>query len=120
MVHSTQTEGVRCSDLRGPNRRARVRYRCSPPNPGRAFLANSSKSVDAAVVDLSVGGVGLILDNYVEPGTLVRIELGDGGKDICVDLVAEISHATHLEDGRWRCGCEWIRPLTEEELLVLR
>jgi hypothetical protein len=120
MVNSTQTEGVRRSDFRGLNRRARVRYRCSPPTPGRAFFANSSKCVDAAVVDLSQGGVGLILESYVEPGTLVRIELGDGGKETYIDLVANMTHATPQKDGTWRCGCEWVHPLTEGELQVLR
>jgi hypothetical protein len=120
MVNSAQTDGARRSDLRGLNRRARLRYRCSPPDTGRAFFANSSKSVDGAVIDLSLGGVGLILDSYVEPGTLVRIEMGDGGKETCADLVAHVSHATRLEDDSWRCGCEWVHPLTEEELQALR
>jgi hypothetical protein len=105
---------------RRPFRRATVRYRCSPANPGRAFLANSSKCVEAMVVDLSLTGIGLILAESVEPGTLLGIEMGAGGKISYVDLVAHVMQTTQLPDGTWRCGCEWVHELTEEELQILR
>jgi hypothetical protein len=101
------------------NRRATVRYRRATPQPGRAFIANSSKSVDALVVDISQGGIGLILESHVEPDTLVRIEMGGDGKGLMVDLLANIAHITPLENNRWRCGCEWTRKLTEDELQAL-
>jgi hypothetical protein len=107
-------------DMRGLNRRATVRYRRIPANHGRVFVANSSKSVDAWVLDLSEGGIGLIVGTYIEAGTPVRIEMGDTGKVPYVDLVATITHTSQLENGKWRCGCEWIRKLTPEELQVPR
>jgi hypothetical protein len=108
------------SDKRRTNRRATVRFRCVPPNLTRAFFANSSKSVEAVVADLSLGGVGLIMDTCVEPGTVVMIEMGTGGKVLYVDLVAEVMQTTQLENGSWRCGCAWVHEVTEEELQILR
>jgi hypothetical protein len=102
------------------NRRATVRYRCAPKVPGRAFIANSCKSVSALVVDVSLGGIGLILECHIEEGTLLRIEMGKDDKEVLVDRAANIAHNTPIGDGRWRCGCEWVYPLTEEELQVLR
>ena len=102
------------------NRRATVRFRCTPPEQGRAFLANSSKSVDGTVVDFSLGGIQLILDGYLELGTILRIEMGTEGTQPCVDLVAHVIHATKMESGEWRYGCEWARALAAEELLLLR
>jgi hypothetical protein len=104
----------------GLNRRATVRYRCTPPALSRAFLANSSKSVDAVIVNLSEGGAGLLLGSYVEPGTLVRIEIGNSGETPCADLAAHINNVVKLDDATWRCGCEWVRTLTVEELQVLQ
>jgi c-di-GMP-binding flagellar brake protein YcgR len=120
MGKSTQSQPKGSTHLKGTDRRATVRYRCAPPNQCRAFFANSSKSIQAAVVDLSLGGIGLVLETYVEPGTLVGIEMSNGGAETIADLVANVTYATSLDDGRWRCGCEWLRPLTEEELQVLR
>ena len=102
------------------NRRATGAYRCVTPRPGRAFLANANQTLQARIVDMSLGGIGLILDRALEPMTLVRVELGMGGNDLQVDLAAHICHVTELEDGRWRFGCEWVRPLTQDELDVLR
>jgi hypothetical protein len=72
------------------------------------------------VVDLSLSGIGLVLDTHVEPGTLVRIEMGNGGKVAYVDLVAHVVFSTPLNEGTWRCGCAWVHELTEAELQVLR
>jgi hypothetical protein len=91
-----------------------------PPNLGRAFFANSSKSVDALVVDLSLGGIGLIMETYIEPGTLLRIELGNGDKVTYVELLANVIQTKQLDFSKWRCGCEWLHQMTEEELLILR
>ena len=120
MVTSSQHKPIGTTDFQEGNRRATVRYRCTPPSPGRAFLANSSKSATAVVVDLSLGGIGLVVDCDLEPGTLVRIEMGNKGKETLIDLVAYVANATRLENGKWRYGCEWARPLAPEELQALR
>jgi hypothetical protein len=104
----------------GNNRRATVRFRRSVPQAGRAFIANSSTAVPAQVMDISQGGIGLILDDYVAPETLVRVEMGDDGKHVLVEMLANVANVTELEGGRWRCGCEWLRKLTDEELTVLK
>jgi hypothetical protein len=107
-------------DMEGLNRHVRVRYRCIPPNHGRVFIANSFKSVDASVFEPSKDRIGLTMGRYIEAGTIVRIEARDSGKVSYVDLVAKITRTSQLESGKWRCGCEWVRKLTTEELQVLR
>jgi hypothetical protein len=103
---------------RGLSRHVTVCYRHTPPNSGRAFIANSSKSVDALVFALSRDCIGLLLSQYIESGTPVRIEMGNSGKVAYVDAVANITHTTQVADDRWRCIGEWERKLTPEELLV--
>jgi c-di-GMP-binding flagellar brake protein YcgR len=120
MESATQDPTTSFAQIKETNRRATVRYRSPLPASGRAFFANSSKSVQAAVVDISLGGIGLVLDAYVEPGTLVGIELGNGGSQTVADRIASVSYAKPTGDGRWRCGCEWVHPLAPEELQFLR
>jgi hypothetical protein len=102
----------------GLSRHVTVCYRHTPRNSGRAFIANSSKSVDALVFALSRDCIGLLLSQYIEPGTPVRIEMGNNGKVAYVDAVANITHTTQVADDRWRSLGEWERKLTPEELLV--
>ena len=122
MTNLTQPKHIGTFDMRGLNRHATVRYRCTPPNPSRSFDANSSKSVDALVVNVSESGIGLILSTYVEPGTTVGIEMGSSGntKLPYVDLMAIITHTKRLDNAKWQWTCEWVRKLTPEEFLVPR
>jgi hypothetical protein len=114
------TEKKNLSQFAGVNRRATVRYRCNPTNLGRAFVANTSKCVDAVVLDISQGGIGLILSRYVEPGTVLRVEFAYGEEAAFAELAANVTHAAELEEGKWRCGCRWLRELTNDELIALR
>jgi hypothetical protein len=118
MSDTTQLKHSGSFDLMGLDRHVNVRYRCTPPNHGRVFIANSSKSVDALVVYISEDSIGLIVNTYIEAGSLVRIEMGDSGKVPYVDLAATIKRTSQLEDGKWQCDCEWVRALTPDELLV--
>ncbi len=120
MAVSNSNEPARSVDVESSsNRRATVRYRRTAQQAGRAFIANSSRAVDAVVVDISQGGIGIILDSHVAPETLVRVEMGGENNEMMVDLLANVAHVTPLENGRWRCGCEWVRKLTMDELQVL-
>src|SRR5438309_8833413 len=88
-------------DISDLNRHARVRYRCTPPRPGRSFHANSYTSVDALVANVSESAIDLIVDRHVEPGTLVGIEMGNSGSVPYVDLAATITHTEQLENAKW-------------------
>jgi hypothetical protein len=100
------------------DRRASVRYRCEKTAVGRAFIASSYRSVSARVVDLSVGGVGLVVDQPLEIGTRLHVEL-DGPASIPLELVAEIRNSVQQPDGSWRCGCELVWQLSEDEVRFL-
>ena len=101
------------------DKRARVRYRCESLQHNRAFISNSSKTLAAQVVDLSRTGVGLLLEAPIEKGTMLLIELGDGSKDVSFELMAEVVYAQQNETGAWRCGCELLREISEDELHLL-
>jgi PilZ domain len=102
-----------------PDRRAWVRYRPERPPAGRVFIAATYCRLSADVLDLSCGGVALLLGRPVEPGTLLTIEFGGGVGAVPFEAVASVANVTELPGGRWRCGAELLAPLTEAEVKLL-
>jgi hypothetical protein len=84
------------------------------------FIANSTKSVDALVTEVSEDGIGLVLGTYVEPKTPLLIEVGDKEGLPYLDLVAHVARAVPLANGNWCCACEWARKLTPDEMFAFR
>jgi hypothetical protein len=99
-------------------RRAAVRYpsqsatACHPIPDGDAVCS-------ARVVDISTTGVGLVVDRFIEPETLLAIELPSDGPMPAYTLLVEVRHATARSDGEWRLGCSFARELNEDELRSL-
>jgi subtilisin-like proprotein convertase family protein len=98
------------------SRRAWVRYRCA--QPAQLHVPDSYRCQSVTVLDLSRGGVGLLLKTPVERGTLIHLELRDRD-DTSYELTAEVKHVAQEGDGTWRCGCEFAWTLSEAELQVL-
>jgi hypothetical protein len=95
-----------------------VRFRCARQAVGRAFISNSFTTLNARIVDVSTSGIGLLLDQPLEAGTRLNVEL-DGTLASLFEIVADVKHVTALADGRWRCGCELLWRLTEDEVRLL-
>ena len=100
------------------DRRTSVRYRVERPATGHVFLANSFKTLKAHVVDLSAEGVGVVVDQPLEVGTRLHIDLPGLG-DVPYKILADVLHVRPHGDGRWRCGCRLVWKLSEEELRLL-
>lgn len=74
----------------------------------------------ARVHDVSKTGVSLLVSREFAVATLLvmEIELGDGL--LSRPLQARVIHSRpHLEDGLWLIGCEFVSPLTINELIML-
>ena len=82
---------------------------------------------DAHVIDISSGGVGMLLyrsEITLEPGTLLRgclIEHPAIGR-VRVDMEVRYSEQVTLKDGRraWRSGCRFVDPDDSLQELVRR
>jgi hypothetical protein len=86
-----------------------VRYGCPPDTPGQLFDTESSKVQQGAVHNLSSGGIGLLLGEPIQLGTIVKVEL-DGWSGPRM-LTARVTHTTEQPDG-WLHGCELELPLS--------
>ena len=68
------------------------------------------------LVNLSPAGVGLLVDEKLEPGTALTVSLkrGDGLPER--HLLACVVYQTERPDGMWAVGCNFLHELSEKEL----
>ena len=82
-------------------------------------LAESYQSLDGWLVDISVKGLGLLLDSQLDAGTLLFVELESAPEAAPMELLAHVVRATLASEGEWLIGCEFVNPLEELELKTL-
>ena len=100
-------------------RRAWVRF---PTNQAVCCQPMSGPLADAPegdwsgrALDISAGGIALVLDRQVEPGTVLSVELPSKPTKLRF-LFARVVHATQEMSGKWILGCSFAWPLSDEEL----
>jgi TPP-dependent trihydroxycyclohexane-1,2-dione (THcHDO) dehydratase len=69
--------------------------------------------------DISVNGIGLVLSQRFEPGTVLAIELLISSQSFSQTLQARVLHTTAQADGRWSAGCELLDQLSDDQLRAL-
>jgi len=70
----------------------------------------------ATARDISQGGVRLLLSRRYEPGSGLAIELpAKGGQELCTFL-AKVIHVRAEPEGSWTHGCQFVSPLSQDEL----
>ncbi len=114
-VPTDPTSAPTSTDGAPTERRARVRFRCERPTVGRVFIANTFRSMSARVLDISAIGVGLLLPEAVPLGTRLNVEL----EGPAFEMLAEVVNVAPQPDGGWRCGCDLVWKITDEELQLL-
>jgi hypothetical protein len=95
------------------DRRTAKRYRCGPATLVPMQLAGTAVRVDAWACNLSTGGIGLNLPYPLDRGTAVVLRLR--GRRTTT-MPARVVHATEQDDGMWRIGCAFERPLDQDTL----
>jgi|AP3Bu8745761321_1050154.scaffolds.fasta_scaffold05393_1 hypothetical protein len=98
-------------------RRAVIRYLCDREVVYSRILTR--ERLRARVRNVSVNGIGLLLDAPIEPGTVLLIQMKTMDPDIPLTLVARVVHATMQAEGSWIVGCKFLTKPTEEHLLAL-
>jgi hypothetical protein len=98
------------------NARATVRYRCAPATIGKVVVEGDHELQHAWVVDLSTTGVGLALPRPVPSGIEATIQIrGTNGTKI-YDLTVRVIHCTEQPHRDWAVGCEFVQPLSLDDL----
>jgi hypothetical protein len=112
----TQDGASRSTD---PERRLIGRHKCDPPRRVRLIAKPSLQAHRALVRDFSVRGLGLLLDQPFEIGTLLAVQLQSRDVGLSGILTGKVRHATPQSDGNWLIGCSLSRPLTDDEIFTL-
>jgi hypothetical protein len=109
-------------EQRGPNeeRRASARRSVALMSLCRAVGGAIGVRRPARVRDLSTLGVGLVVSQQLEPGTLLEIDLETpSGRQVRTPL-ARVVHVEEEGDGSWAVGCAFTAELSSADLRIFR
>lgn len=105
---------------KGAERRAAVRYSCNRETTLRSLTASTDISWPAEVLDISRGGLGLLLDRRFEQGTLLDIDLQMAGRHSVRTLIVRVVNVRKQGIGQWILGCAFADELSDAELWAFR
>jgi hypothetical protein len=100
-------------------RRAEARYHCGPATAGRVVKEGDGQSKRVWILNLSVRGVGLLLDEALQADTPIAVHIKSPTKGTWFELPARVVHATAQASGEWLIGCEFAEKLDQERLEAL-
>jgi hypothetical protein len=100
------------------NRRAAVRYQCAPATSGQVCV-HGEEWQRAWVLDISLGGVGLLLSRPIDSGSEIVVHLRTSNREEVIQVPARVCHASRQPDGDWIVGCEFHEKLVDEQLDLL-
>lgn len=101
----------------GIDRRAAVRHEWNLDALGQVSTAEEGgTNCLVELHDLASGGVGLILNRFFEPGTILEVELHHLNKGASAGYLIAVIHSTDRGDGTWFVGCRFTDPISEEEM----
>src|SRR5947209_13341551 len=68
---------------------------------------------DAAVTDISRGGLRIHSDRWFEPRDILRVRLGLGGDGTAIVVIVRVARVHSCPDAKWLLGCEFVPELCE-------
>jgi c-di-GMP-binding flagellar brake protein YcgR len=98
-----------------PERRVWVRFPARTGAQVRPAAPEGSILIDAKVLDVSLGGVKLVVDRRLEPGSLISLEL-PGDDPTAVSVLACVVRAEEQPNEKWVLGCNFSRELGAADL----
>jgi hypothetical protein len=102
--------------LAGPTDDRRAHPRCRTNLRAVCRLVGDDREIGATVEEVSRGGIKLRLGEPFREGTMVRIDIPNGGTDAPATVLACVMHARETTSGDWQVGCNFSLPLTDGEV----
>jgi hypothetical protein len=99
--------------------RSLIRYSCQATATYELVGGDSSVTGTAAVTDVSIGGIGLAVEQSIALGTLLNLHLRDATGRPVVTMITSVVTARPASNGRWLLGCNFLGELSEEQLAQL-
>jgi hypothetical protein len=104
---------------RWDQRRSEPRYHCGPATLGQVCTSESAETCRGWVLDLSAQGAGVLLNQPLPPETFCILLIKTTAGDRRYELLGRVMHATTRPTGDWLIGCQFIDPLTADDLDAL-
>jgi hypothetical protein len=114
-----KTLGVPRSRPEAPDQRSWERFPCDVRVTYQVVKADSPSPKDGIVLDLSPMGVGLLLTEALEVGTLLNLELRSVDGKSTLIMLASVVRVTARTGRASIIGCNFIRELSHKELKAL-
>ncbi|MGE3805599.1 MAG: serine/threonine protein kinase [Gemmataceae bacterium] len=97
-----------------PDLRAWLRIPCSFEEKSTAVLA--LEKLPTRIINISPGGVALLVDRLIDAGTLLRLELQGAPEFPPLMVLSYVIHVTSQSGGQWALGCAFATELNDDEL----
>ena len=101
------------------DRRADFRHACRLSSVCGPVGGKGQKPWVAEVLDISSGGLALVLQRRFEPGTVLAVDLRRIKEEVPASLMARVVRAQAHGSGQWVLGCQLGRRLGDEDLRAL-
>jgi len=100
------------AETRHSDRRRHVRFSADIGTRFQLTLAGDHLFYPARIRDVSRGGVKLMVDRQIEPGTVVKVM-------VLQPVKSRVAHCTPQENGAWAVGLSFHNEIGLPELLTL-
>jgi c-di-GMP-binding flagellar brake protein YcgR len=101
------------------DQRGWVRFPCPVHATYAAVREQEGEHRPARVVNVSPTGIGLEVEREMDVGTLLSVEMRGTGDAAALTMLASVVRITEQTDGKWTLGCNFIRELSEAEMVSL-
>ena len=106
---------VRNPFFREVERRASQRHLCTLEATSKPIDEEQTLSFGALVTDISATGVSVTLCFPFRPGTFLSIDL-QTETGMVRTLMVRVQYVHDQVDGMWRLGCEFIKPMSQNDM----
>jgi hypothetical protein len=106
---------IQCRERRASVRHASTMEASYHPIPVPAV----GPACHARIWDVSLGGLALVVPHPYEAGSLLLVVPEVLPRDLAPGLAVRVLHVAPHGSGLWMAGCEFLTPLTEDELRAL-
>ena len=100
------------------DQRAWMRFNCNLTARFQKIASVDAPVEGATVLNLSASGIGLLVDSFVDAGTLLNIDLTGRDSGATRTILACVVHVNQQGEA-WALGCNFIRELTDEDIQAL-
>lgn len=79
-------------------------------------ISGQSEPLTGALCDISTGGIRIMLNRALDPGTVFTVELCHDAKPQVLSRLVRVVHCVTQADGASLLGCQFSTPLTFEQV----